>query len=71
MSGRQKITLQSNWGGVLDLWQNVIGEPGNRKNCDVSKVKLKNFRNFQVLILNFRIILQPENVGKINLDKTF
>ena len=46
------------------------GGPEIIKNCDVTKVKLKNFQNFQIYFLDFRLLLfQPENVGKINIDR--
>ena len=34
-----------------------------RARCDVTKVKLENFKNFQIFFLDFRLLLfQPENV---------
>ena len=46
------------------------GGPGDLKNCDVTKVKLIFFLNFQIYFLDFRLLIfQPKNVGKINLDK--
>ena len=45
----------------------MTGEPGDLKNCDVTKVKLINLKNYQIYCLDFRLLLfQPENVGKID-----
>ena len=41
--------------------------PGDLKKCDVTKIKLNFFLNFQKYFLDS--VFQPENVGKINLDK--
>ena len=57
----------SKGGGASQIWQNVTGEPGDIKNCDVTKVKLKNY---QIYFLDFRLLLfQPENIGIWNKSR--
>ena len=44
----------------------MTGGPGDLKNGDVTKVKLKILKYFLMHFFGFRLLLfQPENVGKI------
>ena len=51
------INYVTQYGGILDLSQNVTEGPGDfNKNGDITKVKLNFFLNIQLYFLDFRLL---------------